>query len=364
MKILYLPPIPYSGLKQRPQYLAEELAREHEILYLDPTVSLMKFLLKGGEWPKGYFYEVSGNLHVARLSGMLSAHRSLEALWGGIGFPERVQLRKYLRAADALWIGCAPWYGLVQGFRGPVIYDKMDEDRLLTRNGLLRRLIMRTEPRLIARADLIFVTAERFREQMAGCGKTAVLVPNAVDREQAFAHPTPVRTGLEGARVFGYVGLVSHWFDMEAIRVVLQADPRNHVLLVGPAEIRLPLHERLHAVGRVPKRQVGSWVEAFDVCLYPFRRTELLDTIDPVKIYEYLAANKPVLAVRSAETKKFGARVVTYGSESELAELLRGAPFPAPFVREAERREFVLENDWQSRGAVIRRELENGFVQG
>ena len=41
MKIVYLAPIPYDGLRQRPQFLAEGLAREHEVIYVDPTVSML-----------------------------------------------------------------------------------------------------------------------------------------------------------------------------------------------------------------------------------------------------------------------------------------------------------------------------------
>ena len=69
MKILYFSPIEYQGLKQRPQYIAEGLARQHEVTYVDPTVSMMKFLLKGGEKPGGYAYRVNEHLKVVRLSG-------------------------------------------------------------------------------------------------------------------------------------------------------------------------------------------------------------------------------------------------------------------------------------------------------
>ena len=65
MKILYFSPIEYQGLKQRPQYIAEGLARQHEVTYVDPTVSMMKFLLKGGEKPGGYAYRVNEHLKVA-----------------------------------------------------------------------------------------------------------------------------------------------------------------------------------------------------------------------------------------------------------------------------------------------------------
>ena len=52
MKILFFSPIEYQGLKQRPQYIAEGLAKKHEVTYVDPTVSAMKYLLKGGEKPR------------------------------------------------------------------------------------------------------------------------------------------------------------------------------------------------------------------------------------------------------------------------------------------------------------------------
>ncbi len=357
MNILYFAPIAYHGLKQRPQYLAEELAKEHNVTYVDPTVSKMKYLLKGGERPLGYHFEVSERLKVIRLDGRWSVHRSMEGLWRGWGGPERRQLQPFLRAADAVWVGYAPWYNLIRNFPGIVIYDKMDEDTLITQNKLMRRLIQRDEPALIARADHIFVTAQKFQRRIAGFGKTAVLVPNAVDREQGLRREKPVRTGEGGTRVFGYVGMISHWFDMDAVLTILTADPSSQVVLVGPVEIPQIEHERLCYTGCVPKEQVGQWIASFDVCLYPFQRTALLDTIDPVKIYEYLAANKPVLAARSVETEKFMPLVNNYGSMEELKEILTCRDFKLPFQHEEDRRKFILENDWQNRGRTIMKEL-------
>ncbi len=125
MKILYFSPIPYDGLCQRPQYLARGLAQEHEVIYIEPTVSMMKFLLKGGEKPLSRSYEISDKLRVRRLDGRFSLHRSLEGLWSGFGVPERLQLKALLKQADAVWIGFAPWYDLVRGFQGRVIYDRI-----------------------------------------------------------------------------------------------------------------------------------------------------------------------------------------------------------------------------------------------
>ena len=351
MKILYFSPIEYRGLKQRPQYIAEGLAREHEVTYVDPTVSMMKFLLKGGERPGGYTYRVNEHLKVVRLNGTFSAHRSLEALGGWIAFPEWLQLRTYLREADLIWIGYCPWYSLLKGYRGAVVYDKMDDDTGLTQNELLKKLIRKVEPPLVERADLLFVTAQKFHDEFRVKGKHPYVVPNAVDRSVMARLTGGTPEKLPG-RVFGYVGMISHWFDMDAVRTILDADSRNRVVLVGPSEIQLPAHPRLVCTGRVPKEDVNGWIRSFDICLYPFRRTPLIDTIDPVKIYEYLAQNKPVLAADSLEMNKFGPLIFTYRTQEQLRELA-GRDLPAPFACQEQQSRFVEENCWDSRMAVI-----------
>ena len=44
MKILYFAPISYGDIKQRPQHIAEELAKEHEVWYVDSTITGMRCL--------------------------------------------------------------------------------------------------------------------------------------------------------------------------------------------------------------------------------------------------------------------------------------------------------------------------------
>ena len=351
MKILYFSPIEYQGLKQRPQYIAEGLAREHEVTYVDPTVSMMKFLLKGGERPGGYTYRVNEHLKVVRLNGTFSVHRSLEALGGWIAFSERLQLRKFLREADLVWIGYCPWYSLLKGYRGAVVYDKMDDDIQITKNGLLKKLIRKVESRLVDRADLLFVTAQKFYDEFRKKGKHPYVVPNAVDQSAMVCPDNQGREKLPG-RVFGYVGMISHWFDVDAIRTILDADSCDRVVLVGPSEIELPVHPHLICTGRVPKEDVDEWIQKFDVCLYPFQRRPLIDTIDPVKIYEYLAQNKPVLAADSLEMNKFGPLIFTYRTQKQLRELA-GRNLPAPFGCQEQRLRFVEKNCWEARVSII-----------
>lgn len=355
MKILYFAPIPYDGLKQRPQYLADGLAKEHEVIYVDPTVSMLKYVVKGGAKASGFCRFESSGVRVLRLDGTYSLPRFAEGIWSGFGFPEKKQLQPLLKEADAIWIGFEPWFDLIGDFPRTVIYDKMDDNAKLTRYLLMRRLICRIQPKLMQRANLLFVSAQQFYDEAKEKGFSPILVPNAVDIVQSKAEP-PAFESEKGTKIFGYVGMIAHWFDVEAIRTILDASPMNRVVLVGPEEIKRIDDVRIRYVGRVPKEQVGAWIESFDVCLYPFKRSPLLDTINPVKIYEYLAKNKPVIAVKSRETEWFGEKVSRYSTKEELT-VLSAVKLRMPFVSEEERNCFIKHNSWEQRVEQVLKEL-------
>ena len=76
---------------------------------------------------------------------------------------------------------------------------------------------------------------------------------------------------------FGYVGTISHWFDFEVLHVILEANPNNEIVLVGNNMMPEMKHERVHYVAPVKKEQVAGIIEQFDVCLYNFKRNDLLD---------------------------------------------------------------------------------------
>jgi glycosyltransferase involved in cell wall biosynthesis len=202
----------------------------------------------------------------------------------------------------------------------------------------MKKLVSRVEPALIRRADHIFVTAQKFKEDIAAMGRRPVLLPQRRGPPEFERAPSP--GAQSGGRIFGYVGMIGHWFDTEAVTAILDADPRNRVVSGGAQRNISPRARAATWTGRVPKEEVASRIASFDVCLYPFRKTPFLDAVDPVKIYEYLAMNKPVLAVRSRETEKFGSLLTTYSSVEELKRLSAGK-FAPPFDDGA-RRAFIL----------------------
>jgi hypothetical protein len=356
MKILYFAPIAYDGLKQRPQHIAELLSKDNEIWYIEPTISLMKYLLKGGRSYKNECYDINSKFHICKMNGMLTLHISLQAFdcFKLNTISERIQIHELITCCDIIWVGYCGWYDIISKVKDKlIIYDKMDDDVNITLNHLLKKFILRVEPKLINKANVILVTAKKFYQDLSKIKNNVYYIPNALNKElNIHQYPPNKIIKNEKCKVYGYIGMIAHWFDPIVIESIISANENNIVVLVGPNHIQPIVHDRIKYIGTVPKDEIGKYIESFDICLFPFKASDFLDTIDPVKIYEYLAVNKPVIAIDSMETKKFGNLIYRYKNVNELKNLLNDN-LVAPFKSREEYNEFFIKNTWENRVNTI-----------
>lgn len=346
MRIVYFAPIAFDDLKQRSQYMAEYLARKHQVLYVEPTLKWLSHVRNRQIEYLKVNRKVKSHLSVIRCDGRftLPFQLNLFDFMGLNGLGEAFQLKKMIQSADVVIVGFEGWYQVLRWFRIPcLVYDKMDDNALLVKNALDKRYLLRAEKHILQRADAVIVTAEVFFDRYKASGKKIELIPNGVELPGA----EQIKENKYEKKIYGYVGLISSWFDMDIVNQI--ADDANvEVWLVGPCNIPAIMKENVKYIGKVPKNQVAEYINCFDVCLYPFKRGALADTVNPVKIYEYLAMNKPVIAVDSIETKKFGSLVYRYKTKSDV-EKLCGHDLRRPFRDEAERLEFIRKNSWEAR---------------
>ncbi|OUQ20079.1 hypothetical protein B5E84_04920 [Lachnoclostridium sp. An14] len=358
MKIVYFAPIPFDEIKQRPQCLAEELSKSNEIWYVEPTVSLMRCMLKGNGEYRGFEREHTSNLHIVRLSGKTNVHEKLKLfdIFGLGNWEESFQIRPLLEQADVVWIGYEGWFRLfVNDKKRFIVYDKMDDNVMLTQNRLIKKFLKRMYSKLVKRANVIFVTAHKFLDDLNEKRQAVYLVPNGVGFEKQYFGETAIPISVK--KRIGYIGMIGHWFDVEGVRRLALANRDAEIILVGPNYMPVIDEPNVKYYGKVPKSEVNGWIESFDVCLYPFKKSELLDTIDPVKIYEYLACNKPVIAVHSREIEKYDQRVYSYDTIEELIALSK-KELEKPFKNQEELQDFFKANSWQCRAEDIIKILE------
>jgi glycogen synthase len=125
------------------------------------------------------------------------------------------------------------------------------------------------------------------------------------------------RYGLTGHKVLLYCGnlMTSNGVKVEVIlhtlQLLLERDPDFRLLVLGDGDLlsvdghpgalpelaqRLGIADRVSFAGAVPYAEVPRHLAAADLCLALFPVNLITMTKSPLKVYEYLAAGKPVLA--------------------------------------------------------------------
>jgi glycosyltransferase involved in cell wall biosynthesis len=108
-------------------------------------------------------------------------------------------------------------------------------------------------------------------------------------------------------------------------------------------------------LGRREPDELPSYLKRFDACLIPYTLTENKRLADPLKLYEYLAAGKPVVSPPLAGLAPF-ADVVSFASgASEWTEAIEAAVRCDSSDRIARRQAVARLNTWDERVELISR---------
>ncbi|MBN2171837.1 MAG: glycosyltransferase [Candidatus Krumholzibacteriota bacterium] len=348
--LIYFSPIPWRGLHQRPQHCADLLAAGRRLLFVEP-VTLHGEAPPPREGDRDWLAlpVLPVNARQSVLRGLALAGDALPPLRRAV---EARQARLLARRCDRLGLrepvllfGHPELSHLRRLFPdSPVVYDHMDDVlRFVPRPDRMRRILAA----LVAEADLVNATSRRLAEQMEALGAQRLLRQgNGVEWER-FAvgvapPPPPELASLPVPRAV-YTGSVAEWFDLELLFEVARRLPDVSFPVVGP--LRPSLLKRverapanLRFIGQRPYAQVPAWLAGAQAALIPFVRNALTEAVDPVKLYEYLAAGLPVVATPfSPELADLAGGVFLAETAEAFAAALRrvlDAPPPPGRLRE------------------------------
>lgn len=350
-KILYITHIAWGWIKQRPQFLAEGLSKEYDI----DVYFRMSNHLKGI-----YNNFLSDNLNI-RIKGfrnlpleripflpLKSSYYINKLLWK----KEGVSLKDY----DYIWItDPLLWWQLpLKNYRGKVIYDCMDD--LLSfpyyeRYSKLISFIEIQEKRMLQKADYVFCSAETLVDKLKEryhVNRAYNIVNNAIT-ETIFSYVDNGETILPPNSLV-YIGTISEWFDFKLILSALDKYKNIHFVLYGPLRTsNLPQHERLLYMGTIDHSKILEVMNASVGLVMPFIVNELILSVNPVKLYEYIYSGKPIAAVRYPESEKFKDYVTLYSDKDEFYGFIEDEILRLSIMNKDAMKEFAKQNTWEAR---------------
>jgi teichuronic acid biosynthesis glycosyltransferase TuaH len=249
-------------------------------------------------------------------------------------------------------------HGLVAGFApfewaGGVTFYADDDFSAHPEHAEQRGAYLEAYSRVGASGRRVCAVSQSLIELIEPTGASAV-VPNGIDPSEweSIAPPPDWMAGLPRPHI-AYVGTLDDRVDWRQVRRIAERFNTGTVVLVGYApdlSVLEPIRDvpNVHLKRTVPRREINAVLGGADVCLVPHRRTPLTESMSPLKLYEYLAAGRPVAATDLAPMRGIDDRVVTVPEGDDFAAAVERALElgPAP---EAQRREFLREHAWRSR---------------
>ena len=151
---------------------------------------------------------------------------------------------------------------------------------------------------------------------------------------------------------FCYFGTISHWFNFEYVLKSLNDFPDLQYLLIGPIEggTSIPSHNRLIYMPPIKHEELTEATKEADAFIMPFELNELILSVDPVKLYEYINFGKDILCVKYSEIERFDPFVFFYDDydsfHNQIGKMMDSSERK---YSDEERLSFLEQNTWVHR---------------
>lgn len=196
-------------------------------------------------------------------------------------------------------------------------------------------------------ADVVLPVTRVLAGHVLAAGVAAeriVVIPNGINEAHFAGAPTPdvakAALGWPGALVLGFTGFVRDWHGVDRVLRWMAsplAPAHARLLMVGDGPARaelealaqaLGLADRVRFTGVVPRDAVPALVAAFDIALQP----AVVAYASPLKLFEYLALGKAVLAPRTPNIEE----VLSHNDNALLFDPAADGAFEAALCRLAD----------------------------
>lgn len=188
------------------------------------------------------------------------------------------------------------------------------------------------------------------------------LVTNGVEYEHFHNNieDCPIKEIVDkGKPIIGYFGAFANWFDYDMIASLAEARPEYEILLIGwkydesMGKSGLEKFNNINVIGPIQYDKLPSYARWFDVATIPFKLNDITDSTSPIKLFEYMALNKPIVTTDMPECRLYKSVKIARDEKefiSKIDEVLllrEDQEYLSIVNREA------LENTWEAKAKNI-----------
>ncbi|MBI1342841.1 MAG: glycosyltransferase [Terrimonas sp.] len=213
------------------------------------------------------------------------------------------------------------------------------------------------EPSLIKEADLVVTNSVYYQQYCSRFNQNSFYVGQGCsfdyfDYQKSYEPPPEIN--LINKPIIGYVGaLDSSRLDINIIEFIAKHNSKWSIVLVGPEDENFKssnLHEikNIYFLGRKDLSQLAAFIRQFDVCINPQQINPITNGNYPLKIDEYLALGKPVVATKTKAMEVFENFTKLALTKEAYPELIESSLLENAESKAIERVLFAKSHSWEN----------------
>ncbi len=221
--------------------------------------------------------------------------------------------------------------------------------------------IRKREEELGSKVDLIVGTSTKIVKRWSQIHDNAIFVSNGADvasfkqaRDPGLQEPDDLRA-IPAPRI-GYIGFVDSRLDTALYETLSASRPDWSFVIVGPLNAmnmdltKLRKMPNVHFLGGRTRAQLPAYLKGFAVCTIPYILNTLSESIFPLKLFEYLAAGRPIVTTLLPELLPYQHYIRAAGTAGEFERCIElNLTNPLPQASDA----FLEENSWDTKAEFL-----------
>lgn len=253
---------------------------------------------------------------------------------------------------------------MYEDYRYKVIYEYVDDLNEDLSGDIYDDLVTRHKWMLGDENVFVVSTANNLKEKIQKDSlKVPALITNGVDYNhfayKEYAVPEDLAPIKEsGKTTLCYYGALAAWFDYDLMKKIAATDEYAIVLIGQDYDNTLSAsgilkEKNVYFLGRKSYEELPAYGCNCDICIIPFLINEITESTSPVKLFEYMAMERPIVTTALPECKKY--RSVYCGEDHE--DFLQGLAKAKALIGNEEHRALLVEeaqeNTWCSKAKAM-----------
>ena len=234
--------------------------------------------------------------------------------------------------------------------------------------------IKNMENHILKKADVVFTVSAALAQDVEERNKNVYVIPQGVDinsflknynkenkiskRLQHIEHP-----------ILGFLGIMHNKVDFALLDYIATRQPAWSIVLAGREWLKnkddikryktLRTRKNVHYIGEIQRQWIPVYLNCIDVCLIPMKKMEFNRYAAFLKVMEYLAAGKPIVAVDQEIKYDHSEFIKTAQNRDEFINRIKECLIEGKNeVLEARRKKVASENSWEIRVKSMLRIIE------